>query len=526
MPKFLVNRRTLKIGALNLFAIAVLSSVAFAQAPSSAPAPVVKASNRSSGKTANTKPTDKKTAAAQPSAEPDKVLYDRAMVDLKKGHFTEGRLALQTLINTYPDSEYLAKAKLGVADSYFKEGGTSNTTEAIQEYKDFITFFPFLDEAAYAQMQVGMAHFKMMEKADRDRTEAESSEDEFQTFLLKYPQSPLVPKAEQRLREVQEILADNQYRVARFYYLKMDYSASAARLIELSQRYPLYSQSGDTLWMLGDIYTRAKQLSKNEDDKNHWTDLATQCFQRIVKDYPLSKAAPDAKARLVTMGMPVPAPDPNAVADMQKQQLYQKQHTGHTFVRLPMLMMKSSPNVAMAARSGQPNLNPPDDEVSATDVLKQGANGPSFNLAMRPGSQDINAQQDEGQGAPVEAVSAQGESSGGPGNNLGVQIIDAPGSNGNATPPEASSSAPSASEPSPSSSEPSPSNLSAATPLTLEATPATQAGTPAGQTGTAATESGSNTPAPAEATADTSKADPKTESSSKKKKGIKKIVPF
>jgi TolA-binding protein len=120
MPKFLVNRRTLKIGALNLFAIAVLSSVAFAQAPSSAPAPVVKASNRSSGKTANTKPTDKKTAAAQPSAEPDKVLYDRAMVDLKKSKFIEGRLALQTLINTYPDSEYLAKAKLGVADSYFK----------------------------------------------------------------------------------------------------------------------------------------------------------------------------------------------------------------------------------------------------------------------------------------------------------------------------------------------------------------------------------------------------------------------
>jgi outer membrane protein assembly factor BamD len=522
MPKFLVNSRTLAIAVLNLFAAVVLSSVAFAQTKPDAPAPAPKSSSQPSGKTANAKPTGKK-AAAQPSAEPDKVLYDRALVDMKKSHYIEGRLALQTLINTYPDSEYLAKAKLGVADSYFKEGGTSNTTEAIQEYKDFITFFPFLDEAAYAQMQVGMAHFRMMEKADRDRTDAENAEDEFQTFLLKYPQSPLVPNAEQRLREVQEILADNQYRVARFYYLKMDYSASAARLIELSQRYPLYSQSGDTLWMLGDIYSRAKQLSKNEDDKNHWTDLATQCFQRIVKDYPLSKAVPDAKARLATMGMPVPTPDPNAVAEMKKQQLYQKQHTSRAFVRLPMSMMKSSPNVLMAAHSGQPNLNPPDDEVSATDVLKQGANGPSFNLAMRPGSQDITAQQNTSQGAPVEAVSAQGESSSGPGNNLGVQIIAAPASGENAA-PEAPPTAASTPESAPSSSEPSPGNLSAATPLTLEATPATQAATPA--PGATQSTAGGSSPAPAEATADTSKADPKTESTSKKKKGIKKIVPF
>jgi len=38
------------------------------------------------------------------SSEPDKVLYDRAQEDLKHNRYTEGRLALQTLINTYPDS--------------------------------------------------------------------------------------------------------------------------------------------------------------------------------------------------------------------------------------------------------------------------------------------------------------------------------------------------------------------------------------------------------------------------------------
>src|SRR5580693_10621734 len=211
------------------------------------------------------------------SAQPDKILYDRALEDIKHGRFTEGRLSLQTLINTYPDSEYLAKAKLAVADSYYKEGGTTNLTQSVQEYNDFRTFFPFLDEAAYAQMQIGMAHYKMMEKADRDKTQGEAAEDAFQAFLLSYPQSPLVPKAEQYLRDVQEVLADGDYKVAYFYYTKLDYRASAARLVEVTDRYPLYSQNDDALWMLGNIYERAKQVSKNEDDKNHWSDLASKC---------------------------------------------------------------------------------------------------------------------------------------------------------------------------------------------------------------------------------------------------------
>src|ERR1700730_4516744 len=318
------------------------------------------------------------------SAEPDKVLYDRALSDFKHGRYTEGRLRLQTLINTYPDSEYLAKAKLGVADSYYKEGGTSSMTQAVQEYKDFITFFPFLDEAAYAQMQVGMAHYRMMEKADRDKTQAEAAEDEFQTFLLKYPQSPLLPKAEQDLRDVQQILADRQFRIARFYFLKQDYGASAARLVELTGRYPLYNESDEALWILGDVYSRAKQASKNEDDKNHWADLAAQCYARILQDYPLSRLAGDAKSRLTAMGMPVPAADPNALARMQKEQLFAKSHRQNALLKMPLALVKSSPDVSEAAHLGNPNLSPPDDAISATEILKPGAAGPSFNVAAGP----------------------------------------------------------------------------------------------------------------------------------------------
>ena len=430
-------------------------------------------------------PAQKKTDSAE-SAEPDKVLYSRAMLDIKQKKYTEARLDLQTLINTYPDSEYLAKAKLAVADSFYKEGGTSNLTQAVEEYKNFIVFFPFLDEAGYAQMQVGMAHYHMMEKADRDNSQAQQAEDEFRTFLLKYPQNPLVPKAEQYLRNVQEVLAEGQFRVARFYYLKQDLRPAAARLVELSDRYPLYSQSDDALFMLGSIYSRAKQISKNEDDKNHWADLAAKCYERIVRDYPLSSAAPEAKARLKEMGMPVPAADPAAAARMRKEQLYAKEHHPNRIMKMPLAVIKSNPEVYTAAHSGKPNLNPPDDLISATEVLNQDAAGPKFTVV----GSAINSQGVGSSAVDTETV--------GPSDDI------------SADPPSPADTA----------AAPQPAATNADSPATTSSDP------PSSDTATPAQSAPANS---SQARANQSAApqsNPQTESTSKKKKGLHKMVPW
>jgi outer membrane protein assembly factor BamD len=290
------------------------------------------------------------------SAEPDKVLYERAMEDMRKGHYEVARLTLQTLMNTYPDSEYLAKAKLAIADSYFKEGGTSGLTQAVAEYKDFGTFFPFLDEAAYAQMQVGMAHFRRLEKPDRDRTEGRLAEEEFQVFLQKYPQSPLAPQVEQRLREVQEVLAEGDFRIAHFYYVKGSMRAAGARLMELTSRYPLYSQADKANWMLGNVFERAEK-----------GDVAAQFYARIARDYPLSPLVDDAKARLTKLGVPVPQPNAGALARMQREREMERQRPG--LFRHATGMLRSGPDVSAAARTGNPTLTPPSEAYAGTETL-------------------------------------------------------------------------------------------------------------------------------------------------------------
>jgi outer membrane protein assembly factor BamD len=389
----------------------------------------------------------KKQAApvAGTSAEPDKVLYERATQDLKKSKYTVARLALQTLINTYPDSEYLAKAKLEIADSYYKEAGTAGLKQAIVEYKDFITFFPFLDEAAYAQLQLGMAHYRQMEKPDRDHAEAVAAEAELQTFLEKYPESPLAPEAAQRLRETQEVLAEGNFRIASFYQIRGAYRASGARLIELTTRYPLYSQADKANWMLGQVY-----------EKTEHGDIAAQYYTRIVKDYPLSSMVGDAKERLNKLGAPIPQPDPGALARMQKEQEADRDRPG--IMRRSLGVVKRGPDVTLAAHAGDPTLTPASESGDET-----------LSFGPAPAAASIGTLSGSGSSATVETV--------------------IPGS---------------------------PSSLA---PASLDAAPAAS-------TDDASSTAAAPAAATAQPTAKAAPADKSQESTSKKKKGIHKIIPF
>src|SRR3954469_2455834 len=188
------------------------------------------------------------------SKQPDKVLFDRAMEAMKKGKYDVARLTLQTLINTYPDSEYVARAKLAVGDSWYAEGGAAGLQQAEIEYKDFKTFFPNMPEAAEAQLKVADIHYRQMEKPDRDYTHGKRAEEEYRALIQEFPDSKLVPQAKEKLREVQEVLAEREFRIGRFYYLRESYIAGIARLKTLTDTYPLYSKSETALYMLGDSY--------------------------------------------------------------------------------------------------------------------------------------------------------------------------------------------------------------------------------------------------------------------------------
>ena len=253
---------------------------------------------------------------------PDKVLYDKALDATKRGHFDVARLDLQTLLNTYPDSQYQMKAKLAIADSWYKEGGTAALTQAEQEYKDFITFFPNAPEAAEAQMRVGDIYFRQMDKPDRDYSKAVHAEEEYRLMLQQFPESTLVPQAKQRLREVQEVMATREAAVAAFYSTHNNWPATIARYQTVVDTYPQYSHMDDVLIGLGDAYEAearfVRSLKLPEAGKARlekiYDDQAIAAYSKVVLEHSAAPHVEDARDRLDAMNVPIPTPTPEQVA--------------------------------------------------------------------------------------------------------------------------------------------------------------------------------------------------------------------
>jgi outer membrane protein assembly factor BamD len=310
------------------------------------------------------------------SKQPDKELFDKAMIAMKKGRFDVARLDLQTMLNTYPDSEYRMRAKLAVGDSWFKEGGTAALTQAEAEYKDFITFFPNAPEAAEAQMKVADIYYQQMEKPDRDYTNAERAEQEYRNMINQFPDSTLVPRAKQKLRETQEVLAERETQIGLFYESRENYNAAIARLSTVVDTYPLYSKSDLALLAIGDSYAAEAhgiQMSPNlpgavkERMRAVYQDKAAAAYSKVITRYPMAPHVEDARDRLVAMNRPVPEPTQEAVAENDAEE---RSRQPLHFTDKTLDIVKHSPTVVEAVHVGEPTLDDP-KRTYAPEVTKE-----------------------------------------------------------------------------------------------------------------------------------------------------------
>src|SRR6185436_5542207 len=84
----------------------------------------------------------KKDILPQGTSEPDKFLYDKGNESLAKNRWLAAREYFRRILDTYPQSNYRPDAKLGVGDSYLGENSTESLILAVNEYREFLTFYP------------------------------------------------------------------------------------------------------------------------------------------------------------------------------------------------------------------------------------------------------------------------------------------------------------------------------------------------------------------------------------------------
>jgi outer membrane protein assembly factor BamD len=335
------------------------------------------------------------TPITKETLQPDKVLFDKAIHNIEHGDYEAARLTLNTLINTYDTSEYLAKAKLAIADSWFREGGTHGLAEAEAEYKDFILFYPNMEEAAQSQFRICNIHFKQMEKADRDNTQGQRAEDECRQVMVQFPNATkYVQPAQQMLREVQEVLADKEFRTGLYYSNKGSFPAASNRLSFVAQQYPLYSGADEALWLDANAYRRMG---------DRFEDREADSLSRIVRDYPLSAHVNASKERLTVMKRPIPGADPAAYA-RQKADLDDRKRPG--IVHRVLSPFETHPDVYLAASHGTPSMTAvrPAVPLSVPKTASGGQDGISDVTATQADSAEIDRAPEARLGTPANAA--------------------------------------------------------------------------------------------------------------------------
>ena len=232
------------------------------------------------------------------SLEPDKFLFERGTENLDKRRWMVAREYFRQLIDSYPQSPYRADAKLGLGDTYLGERSGESFVLAINEFREFLNFYPTHERAHYAQFKLAMAHFNQMRAPMRDQSETRDAIRELQTYVTRFPDKELTGEARQKLREAKDRLADWDAGVALHYFRIKWYPGVVGRLVPLLAADPEYTRRDSVYFYLGESLVKANRPAE-----------ALPYFERLVKEFEQSEFLELAAKRIAELkALPAAAP--------------------------------------------------------------------------------------------------------------------------------------------------------------------------------------------------------------------------
>jgi outer membrane assembly lipoprotein YfiO len=224
------------------------------------------------------------------TTEPDKFLFDRGTTALNDKKWLTAREFLKQVVETYTQSSYRPDAKLGIGDTYLGEGTAESLVLAINEFREFLSFYPTNRRADYAQYKLAMAHFRQMRGPQRDQTETRETIKEFRTFVERYSNSSLMPEAKAKLREALDRLGESDYLVGFFYFRARWYPGAIDRFETLLKGDPEYSGRDAVFYYLAESYVKTKRQAQ-----------ALPLYEKLLQEFEQSQYLADTQKRITEL---------------------------------------------------------------------------------------------------------------------------------------------------------------------------------------------------------------------------------
>jgi outer membrane protein assembly factor BamD len=230
----------------------------------------------------------------------DQVIWEAGQKALKGRQWEVARQHFRRIVDGFAQSPLVPQARIAMGDAYFSEGGAASLTLAAGQYREFLNVFPSHPRGDYAQLQIAESYFNQKNSPDRDQTQVLQALDDYLLFLDRYPDSPLVKTARERVKVCRGSLARSEFVVAWFYQKsRRAYRAAIPRYEDILKKYPDFEQTDETLLRLGQCLTLSGRLAE-----------AAPVLARLLDEYPDSPFAKEAQTLMDTAASPMASPAP------------------------------------------------------------------------------------------------------------------------------------------------------------------------------------------------------------------------
>ena len=171
-------------------------------------------------------------------------VFERAELLYSEKDYQKARELFAFVYDSFPNDPLGHKAALRVADTYSVKNDVTRLTEARLRYRDFANRYPNDPDRDYALLMVGHTYSARKLRPDRDLSDIQQALGAYQQLVNLYPNSRYMSEAQDRMNDLNELLARHEWIVAHFYMRNKRYLGALWRLENIRETYPNYSQIG------------------------------------------------------------------------------------------------------------------------------------------------------------------------------------------------------------------------------------------------------------------------------------------
>jgi outer membrane protein assembly factor BamD len=163
-------------------------------------------------------------------------LWREAELAFRRGKWGDSeKLLNQVALEFSPGDPRIPRTHFLLGEALFAQG---RQLEAAREFRKTSDETPNDPLAPEALLRLGDVYTELWRRPELDPTYGQTALSTYQELLNRYPSSPVAPRAQQRIAELNERFATKSYKAALFYYRLKAYESAILYLKDLVATYP------------------------------------------------------------------------------------------------------------------------------------------------------------------------------------------------------------------------------------------------------------------------------------------------